>query len=391
MVKLIDIKEKIIISVLFIYLFLIFFIENSTLSLIPFFSKITDITSSFFIISCCIFIVFFNKYSVNELVIIIGCAILLFIVWLMAGSSPLLELLIIIVGLKKIPLKKILNTYFCTQLIAFCSIFILYYLSLIPERIVFRDGIERSSLGFWHPNTLGLMLMSLLLLSIISKNKWKRLYYVFFFNLINIITYPITGSRTSFYLIILSTIIFVLTHIFKLEKSRLLKIKLIIPLSFIGLSILTIVIVNLYIKGNHYAIGVNKLMTNRISIGSRFFDEYGLSIFGQKVRYNSPNYLTQSVINFEYRVLDNIYLKYFINYGVITIGLFSSYLYAIAYKLNNKYIVLWNSYFLIFILLGLSEQSAFNYLVNFFVIFGVLLLSPEINDEFIGNKLSEES
>ena len=376
-------KELIMLVVLAIYLFSVFFIQNSMLNLNPTMSGLVSVVKNFFLLSCIIIAIFFNRYTMKEIVIILSLLLLFIITDILAGSSPLLELLIFIVGLKEVPLKSILKTYLLTSLISYVGIILLNFLSVIPDRLVIRDGIERSSLGFWHPNTTSLGLLTIYLLAMyLSKDKYKVLLTIIF-GILSMVVYTFTNSRTSMILILVAGLFTLISYIFRNAKYNILGTKHVLPFIFIGLTVISWIVSILYIHQNALAIQLSQLLSNRISLGARFIQEYGLSLFGQPIQYNSSNNLTQVVIGFQYRVLDNVYLKYLLNYGIISIvGLFL-YLYILMYKLNKKNRILVNMYLLIYLFYGLAEQSAFNATVNFFMCFGVILFTNKKNNEFL--------
>ncbi|WP_430603298.1 hypothetical protein IGJ02_000686 [Enterococcus sp. DIV0724b] len=383
--KKLQFKNLLIISSFSVYLMTIFLIQNSTLNLVHSLANFAQIIKSGYIILSLLFILLFNKYSVKQIVVLATIFIPLFVTRVIVGVSPLLDLMIVITGLKCLSLKKILNTFFVTQAISFILILSLFFLSVIPDRVVIRDGIVRSSLGFWHPNTVGVMLLSLFMLSTFSEKKMTKLIFkIGVFNIISIIFYGLTNSRTSFFLILVVSCLTLLQYFFKNRNFLFINSRWFIPIIFIILFVVSYVSSILYLHGNSLIIKLSILLSNRISIGSRFINEYRLTFFGQQVEYSSLNYSVQEVVGFQYKVLDNVYLKYLLNYGAFSIGLLSLYLYRISKTLNNYYLKYWNIYLLIFLIFGLMEQSVFNVSTNFLLLFGVILLNNKDNEEFLG-------
>lgn len=382
--KKIKLKNIIIVSLFTIYLMILFVIQNSTLNLEPNLFSFVSITKNIYLLISVFFIIFFNKYTAKQLLIVGGIAGILLVTRFLAGSSPLLDLLIIVLGIKNIPLRTILKSIYYTQIFSSLLILFLYFTSKIPDRLVIRDGILRSSLGFWHPNTAGLVLLSTFILSIVLEKKKGRVFLkILLFNISSIVLYELTNSRSSMVLVFAVTIITLGQYAFVKLRFSFFQYRFLIPGLFTIFVCLSLGITLLYLKGNFSVIKLSALLSNRISIGSRFFKEYGISLFGQHVVYNSFNFSVQEVVGSEYRVLDNSYLKYMINYGLSSTSILCSYFYGISSKLNKKYLILWNMYMSIFLVYGFVEQSAFNYTTNFFLFFGVLLLNRESNKEFL--------
>lgn len=382
--KKVQFKNLLILSTFSIYLMTFFLIQNSTLNLVPSLANFAQMVKNGYIIASLLFILLFNKYSVRQITFLVAIFIPLFVTRVIVGISPLLDIMIIVTGLKNLPLKKILNTFFVTQFISFVLILSLFFLSVIPDRVVIRDGIVRSSLGFWHPNTVGVMLLSLFMLSTFSEKKFTRLFFkISAFNIISLISYSLTNSRTSFILILVVSVLTLLQYFFKNRNLLFINSRWFIPVTFIILFAVSYFSSILYLYGNSHIIKLSILLSNRISIGSKFINEYSVTFFGQKVEYSSLNYSIQEVVGFQYKVLDNIYLKYLLNYGVFSIGLLFLYLCKISMVLNNYYLKYWNIYLLIFLCFGLMEQSVFNVNTNFLLLFGVILLNRKENEEFL--------
>ncbi|MGX7245839.1 hypothetical protein ACWOC1_13435 [Enterococcus quebecensis] len=377
-------KKALVLTMFSIYLLTFFLIQNSMLNLITNFSDFALEFKNFYLLVSILFIVFFNRYSMNQIVVLVGMFIPLFITRIVAGASPLLELLIIVSSLKCVSLKNIIKTIYVTQVLSFTVILLLFFMSVIPDRIVIRDGVTRTSLGFWHPNTVGLMLLCIFILSIFSENKFSRLLFkLILFNAISVTVYGLTNSRTSFILVLSVSILVLVQHFFKENNIIFLNTRWFTPSVLLLLLFLSYFASLLYSKGNSQLIELNALVSNRISLGSKFLNEYSLTLFGQKVEYNSLNYLVQEIIGFQYRVLDNVYLKYLLNFGLISTCLLVWYLYKISSVLKSNYLKAWNTYLFIFLIFGLMEQSAFSYGTNFFLFFGVILLNGKENEEFI--------
>lgn len=379
-------KERISLRVFSLYLFITLMLENTTLSLNIPVDGISKIVDYIFIIFCLVQICVFFKFKKQDFLASMITFFILFLIKIKSGNSSMLELLLIILMLKDIPLKKILKNIFFVQICSFLSTIVLYFVGVLPDRIVIRDGVIRNSIGFWHPNTGGVMLLSILILSfILIKNRRSQLLFTVTTDIVGGILFLYTNSRTSITLLVFATIIFLCNIIFSNWNMYIFRFKWFIPTMFTIMTLLSYYSSSLYLKGNVWIQKLNSLMTNRISLGSKFINEYGLSIFGQNVRYYSTNYSQERVVGAQYWVLDNVFLKYIINYGVAMFILLFIYFFLISFFLNKKDLVVWNSYFFIFLVLGLSEQGVFSYTFNFFMLFGVLLFKQNKNK----NTLSE--
>lgn len=363
---------------LIVYLISVFFVNNSMLNLNPLFIQLSGRIQSIFILFCMLFGVIFNKYTKKEVLILVILCIALFLVRIFADHSPLLDLLIIVNAARYVSLDKLLKVYLAVLSICSLMIVILNHFSIISDRVVFRDGIARLSLGFWHPNTLGIVLVNIFILSLYLYKR-KTVFFLIFFNILSILSYQVTGSRTTLILIFLISIVSVCQMVLNERFYKFLKSKYLIIIVFTSCLTFSIISASLYLNGNELMMRLSDLVSNRIMLGARFLNDYGISFFGDKVEYSSPNSLTQSVIGFSYAVLDNIYLKYIINYGLVSTLILGCYLFMVSNKLQDEKRLSWNIYFSIFLIYGLSEQSVFTWTTNFFMLFGVILFKSTAN------------
>lgn len=363
-------KSKNILNIFSLYICTILFINKTTLN--TFFSQsiIPDIIKIAYISCCILCVVLFFNYTLREILLIAILFFIFFIVAIKSSNFYFLELLLTTLFLKDIPLSKIAKRILYIQIIFFLSVLVLYILRILPDIVSIRSGVIRSSLGFSHPNTPGMFLFSILILvSILIDNKVTKAVILSFFIILGVTIFSYTNSRSSILILGSVLLVNVGNSFFSKFKLYIFNFKYFIPIIFTSFTLISYIASILYGKGNLFVKNLDTFLTGRISLGYKFIREYGFSIFGQNISYG---FWTEGTVFSKYRFLDNVYLKVLLNYGVVIFLVFLIYFTFVSLSLEKKQLLHWNSYLFLFLCLGLSEQTIFDYWLNFFMLYGVI-------------------
>lgn len=250
----------------------------------------------------------------------------IFISFLITKNTSLILLFII---LNAVTDKNILNIIKINYKIYFWLFFIIILLSLIgiiPDWVYYRGAIERHSLGFYYPTiTMGIYLSIIIMFFYLNHDKVKY-SELLILELINVFLYNYTDGRMSFYLI---TLILILLLVYKLKKlKKFLKIILhwkftriicmIVPLLlFSGTMVATFLYKNNTTVGNE----LNKVLSDRLSLNTKAFENYGVPLFGKKIDWNGwggYGYTNlPSLDEYEYNYVDMSYTRIIFDYGIV--------------------------------------------------------------------------
>ena len=189
------------------------------------------------------------------------------------------------------------------------SVVVFSHIGVVGNILVFRaGGVSRGSLGFIHPNSLGLMAYAITL-NALYVFKLKRNKFIFYGSLLifNFLVFTITDSRTSFLISFLIILICYMSDLsgvlYKNVNNLSIRLGLLI-------SALFIIITTSYFTMNEPFIFLNKLFTNRIYNGNVFLSEYGYNLFGSSIEGTLPT-LTGSV------TIDSGYIGLILRLGVL--------------------------------------------------------------------------
>ncbi len=319
--------------------------------------------------------IFYDSWNVSEIMFTIIIGVIVVFVYFNTGVSQPIILFLVVISSRRIPTKVVLrNVFFMQSALLFINLF----LNNIGFLYNYKSfSAAKHAYGFWMPNQLGATLLQLILIILIwsfdnkfSKNKKIEILGYIYFVFILVLLY-LSGSRGGEVGAIIGILLYLIQKIaqkikFKISK----KFYLIIGITPLVATILTL-------NDSVYQVGsllyrLNILLTTRIQLGVQFYTDYGITLFGQKIMYT----LVASM-GTNYAFLDNEYLVYLINFGLVSLLIYVIYFMLL---INRAYA---DSRFGLLIALiafafyGFVEQGAGEAWVNFSLLFiSIFLIKP---------------
>ena len=245
--------------------------------------------------------------------------------------------------------KKFVKYFFISSIILFILTILMSVMGILPENNSIRrvDGetLVRANLGFTGMNTVFLCFLPIVLSFFIlyeKKFEKKKLLVIIITFLISYVLYKATLCRTGFYCSLIMLLLFFFVD--NIHNSKI--ISVLVKYSYIILLIISIGIAIIY--GSTYENSFNMILTGRPYYWNYYISNYQLPLTGIDILNTMP--------------LDNAYLTYLYDYGIICFILFA-YITFISQKSisKNKYILL---AFLVFAIYGIFENN-FIYHYNF--------------------------
>lgn len=252
---------------------------------------------SFILVFCIIFIYYNSKYI------------------------DIVELTIFILGSKNISFNKILNMYFYVSLIVIIAAMICAKLGFIENLIYFRGESIRQSFGIVYPTNFAAHVFFLILTYIYLKEDKISYLNIIVFSLLALFVYKYCDARLDTISIILSIVTFTYIKFKKrLEFNVLIKFLLTysIPICMF-ISIGTTILYKNY-SYNDVMIKLDKLLSNRLRLGSDGINMYGYSMFGNEITMKGNGGITDIIQ--DYFFIDSSYLLITLRYGYIFLCLF---------------------------------------------------------------------
>ncbi|MGU8962048.1 hypothetical protein ACV3V5_12755 [Clostridium perfringens] len=322
--------------------------------------------------------ILYSRYTFKQLAIIILLISLCCIITLKSGKITVLMSTIAILFAKNIDFDKLLKSVFSIRLITFFVVMLLSMIGVLSNGNAFRisengEIIKRYSLGFVHPNITYLNFFILVALYLYLKYENLTIKNYIFIFISAVALFKITDSRTGFITVILSIFISILFKNKNIFKNRLFR-KVIMTIPLIC-GIISVIISFNYTKNNKLFYTINKMLTGRLELGKRFFDIYGINLFGQKV-------VEGSNLNGSYLRIDSGYISLIIVYGLL---IFLIYL-ILQTKLLKIYIkndkIKEIMLIILFSVYGLTEVYVYNVFINI----SLLFLSDLLYKNSVNNK-----
>lgn len=291
-------------------------------------------------------------------------------------NKDILLLFLFTYAVRNLKFNEIVRNTLKIYMITFFAIVCLSLLGVIPDWTFSRGNIIRHSLGFYYSTiTIGIYLSIILMYFYINKSKASYVE-ILALETINVFLYIYTDGRLSFILITMLLFIMAISKI-DLVKKTFKKENIQSALKWLcyGLpSILLILIIvgtYLYSIGNPIGIYINKLLSGRLLYTKNAFLEYGVTPFGQPIKWDGWGgfgYADINIVNFKYNFVDISYARILFDYGIIP-SIFILVIYNIALVKNFKEKKYWSIITLFCILIWSTiEPYIFSVGKNIFIL-----------------------
>lgn len=210
-------------------------------------------------------------------------------------------------------------------MLCLATIFLLFSFSIIPQYIIDIENSSRGwrySLGLGHPNYLGFFAMYFIWAIIYFKYKTLRLHHCLIILTLTVVMYAISKSRGAFLGIAVTAIFTVFCKMFKTQKLKDAFSKIFVGLPFYC-CFFTFASVFFYRTNSKLAPIVNKFFSGRLWIFSHYLDNTPFNLFGTSPEGN-PLLLSERRGRLMPMPLDNVYLRVYINFGLVFLLIFLS-------------------------------------------------------------------
>lgn len=307
-----------------------------------------------------------KKYKRKTLMTIVLILFLNAITLYFSKETSLITLFLIVFASKNIEINKFIKKDIIFKILIIVFLFILSQFGLTNEHIFYRNGIQRFSFGFAHPNALGQIIASVIMEYIYIKQKKYNLIEIITFILLVLFIYYFPNSRTSL------TLVFIVLF-YKLFNKRIDEIlnkkyiSFIICNSWIIFTTISILIGILYIKKSNIGFFLDNLLNTRVRWIAYFLENYQMKLFGNKLTLISSE--TAAFYNIKSVILDNAYVRFLLQYGILQFTMISiliNKMFKNAYMQKNTMLVV---ILLLFMFKGVSEHTIYIFTSNIFLIY----------------------
>ena len=242
----------------------------------------------------------------------------------------------------------------------------------------------RQALGFGHPNSLGMMmtLIAVEIMTVSRKKKVTSLLSYLFSIAILMVNYFVCQSRTSFIVLTIALVCFVLLQ-FKVNIMKFKLVQFIVRNLYLICTGVSVLLIYIYKTGSQLGIKLNQLFSTRLSLASHYLDLYKLNLFGNNPTISNEPFWYEDVF---YYVVDMGYIWIPLIYGVV-----GALLFALIYNLAIKKLFKNNQYHYVVLLILMfvycfMENTFIKYRFNVFIIlltYGFLYFEKEDEKEYV--------
>ena len=257
-----------------------------------------------------------TSYTKNELLLQIAIVAVVGANALVIGRVQFLAFMFVY-GMKGLNFDKIIKRICLWVNIALILTVVLAYSGLLQNWSYDIPGRMRASMGYRYPSiATSVMLYAWLTLCYVLKDKLK-LWHVLVLQVLNILQFLATDSRTGTAMIAVMLVIFYAIHFFKDKKIDQYFRKILVHSYWIS-SLISIVCALLYNPDSPIWASLNKFVSNRIVLSMDAMQQYGVHFFGKSIDWvglSGLGYIYDELPG-DYNYVDCSYIRILIDNGI---------------------------------------------------------------------------
>ncbi len=257
-----------------------------------------------------------QKVQKSWLIYVVLIAVILSLGMIIANSTTMFLYFWIISACTGITDKKILRTVMYVQMSILCVTVLMSQTGIIQD---FIDGErERHYLGFTWTTTAPILFFYIILQYLYICDMQLTVPKFILFMIINVWFFVMTNTRLAFVLLS-ATLIFALLYNYTfIKKLRLEKLKYLFILAPEGIALFSIGLHAFYDSNSSLWQSLDDLLTGRLHLGYEAIQEYGFSLFGQKITWYGNGLRSQvGQEGIAYNYVDCSYLQILLQYGLV--------------------------------------------------------------------------
>lgn len=288
------------------------------------------------------------------------------ITWVVGGSSRLFWAILVVLAAGEVRIKDISRLVLMLSLFVTGLALVLWSTGAVGDAVEASTAArERVSLGFGHPNTLGLMLFTICVSLSVLRNDHAPVFQSLICVVCAAVTYILPNSRTfAFALVAWPVLLWVLFFTKSRPRARLGLIAL------LGAGVLLVIVGSLvsmvFFDGNNELWAkLDGVLSGRLWYQSHYYALHPISLFG----YEFSEFGTMVISGKEeFFVVDNVFCHIYLRFGLVGTAIVVISLFALSRKaLREGYSGIMVVGLLFFALLGVVEGCFLLIAHNFFL------------------------
>lgn len=352
----VNIKDKLVIFSYFLYSTISLIIDSTMLSSISFLNRTSGLIKLIIIVLLLIVVAQSRKSFKNWILLAIS-GVLAFVTYVNSDVNIFLFFFLFLYTSSSVSYFDFVKIDAIFRIILILTVIFLFLSGILPDVVLVRSsGGLRHSLGFSHPNTLGVLfcMISLDVVIILWNSKLK--YLILSILTCLILSNFITDSRTPTIIMMLAIFLVPIFKYFQ-KNSLLLKFKFPLSLSIWILAGLSYLMVTRITPQMTIFSLINSMTSSRLTYYQNVFSDYGISLFGQTIPILSESFAKQYFLRLQF--LDSTYLSLLIRYGFFLFIVFSYHLGRLIFNSISQNKIQVFLVILLFLIFGITENIVF--------------------------------
>lgn len=309
-------------------------------------------------------IVVFQRYKKTESILIMIITAFIVISTIKSHDNMMMSTWMFIVASKYVDFDQVIVISYYILFFMIAAVVALCLTGIIPDLAFHRGSLLRHSLGFSHPNALGMRVSQLVLTRCyVKRNRMTILDYAIVIASI-VFVYFVPNCQTAVYILIAFLVMLIMKKIsnhFADGNDHLAKAMIAVAVVSNVMSVCLSIV-----KTKNVAIltRIDLFASKRFSLCHRAIEHYGLSLFGNRIELFGKTLGRVSRLFY----VDTSYVAILLRYGVIVYFIFSAiYLLAMVkvYKEKNFFLC---TILCVYAIYGIMENSFYSMTNNIFLI-----------------------
>jgi len=309
-----------------------------------------------------------RTYSKRELFLIAGISVPIVIAAFLSGNKSLLAAWMFLAAAKNEDMDRALHMAYRMLLFGIPAVFLLCFFGFIEDNVLIMRQVQRYSLGFVHPNTLGMRIFQLILCHCYIHR--ERLGVIHYLSVVFAVlfVYKFPNSQTVCICLLFFLFLLLLSRFLSGRKRNLWGIyaKCLVAGAVLA-NVASLFLSFFDVSRNPVLAHLNVWMSSRFACANRVWALYGVSFLGQKIYVSEEERKLAGIT--EKLWLDNAYMSILLRHGIVTFLLFSiGYVWLMKYAAAQKKYMLLTVLFL-FAVYGIMETGMYAIGQNLFLLF----------------------
>lgn len=281
-----------------------------------------------------------RKQAKREWPLAAAVILLAVLVWSQSGYMEMIGIAFLIVGARGIPFDKILKVYLITTVPVLVVTVLLSQIGLVENLVYHRGDIARAAFGFIYPTDFVAHIFFIVIAWCALRKERIRYVELGAIVLLAVLADVFCDARLNVICLLLTAVcFFVLKKWCQVKPTRNTEkaehaVGLLIAAGIAVCAVIMVVFSYLYHPDSPFWETLNGFLTERLEYGKRGFEEFGVSLFGQKLPLNGYGATLEYIE--DYFFLDSSYVRILLEYGVVLYGAVFAMLMVLAVRLQKK-------------------------------------------------------